>query len=470
MSPDNQTPAADDAAEVVIDEGHTDLAPAETTADFSDLTELREQMIAAQEAKEKAELPPPPLQTNPNGSLLSNVHNATLALTRQSALCLCYDEFLGKTLVQWRDDNKPRPMTDEDVTRTQIELQRMGMKSISSTATCDAMKLVSRENTRNCVADWLNGLEWDKTKRLSLLMQSGFGTPAERYYVRAGRNMLIAMVARALYPGCQVDEAIVLEGPQGSLKSSALRIIGAEFFAELTAHPNTKDFEQQLAGVWLGEFAELNALRRTEDISRLKQFITNRIDHLRLPYARAPVDLPRRVVLCGSTNESEWLHDPTGGRRFIPVEVGRINLEWLKSNREQLFAEAVHLYKAGRNWHRYPKEETLALQEARTPDDPWTPRVRDYLYGRAEVVDLSEVMTWVLSIPTERQTKANSTRLGVTLRKLGCVQQSRRRVDGVLRRPWIVPEAFASRPLKWQSPFAPPVLPSLNLDLTGGLV
>src|ERR1019366_3617763 len=106
-----------------------------------------------------------------------------------------------------------------------------------------------------------------------------------------------------------VDESLLLEGTQGTRKSSALRIIGGDHFAELTASPNSKDFEQQLQGVWLGEFAELNALRRTEDIARVKQFVTNRVDHFRMPYGRVVSDFPRRTVVCGSTNEECWLHD-----------------------------------------------------------------------------------------------------------------------------------------------------------------
>lgn len=177
---------------------------------------------------------------------------------------------------------------------------------------------------------------------------------------------------------------------------------------------------------------------------------------------------PDATIFVGSTNESEWLYDTTGGRRFIVIPVGRINLEWLTENREQLFAEAVALYRAGRKWHVYPKAEAIALQEARMPDDPWTPRVRDYLYGRSEISDLTELMTWVLNIPAERQSKPNATRLGITLRKLGCVQQTQRRVDGIRRRPWVVPDAFASQPLKWQLPTVPTFPPTdANRDLTG---
>jgi hypothetical protein len=395
---------------------------------------------------ETAEPTPLVLQSAGNGKPLSNVNNAITVLAQQATLKVVYDEFLCKVLVQWHEDTKPRPLNDEDIIRVQWELQRMGLVQMSADSAFGAIKFVAKRNTVNCVANYLNGVAWDGTRRLSELMSRGFGTAADRYHVRAGRNMLIAMVARALRPGCQVDTAVVLEGPQGSFKSSALRIIGGDYFAELTASPNSKDFEQQLQGVWLGEFAELNALRRAEDIARIKQFVTNRTDHFRLPYGRVVVDWPRRTVLCGSTNEDCWLHDPTGGRRFIPVGVGHIDLDWLRKNRDQLFAEAVALYKAGRKWWVYPHEETLARQEARTPEDPWTEKLRNYLCGRQEISDLSELLSYVLQIPLDRQSKAHQTRVGTLLRKLGCTQQNQRRVDGKRRRPWAVPAEFASQP------------------------
>ena len=409
----------------------------------------------------------PELQQSGRGQPLSNVFNAVIKLSTQKNLLVSYDEFSGKTFLRWPNDTAPRALIDEDFTRVQLELQRAGLQAATKATAIDAVRFVARENTFNAVRDYLNGLTWDKTRRLSLMMSRGFGTPSDRYHIRAGRNMLISMVARGLDPGCQVDEAIVLEGDQGLRKTSAFRIIGGPHFKELTAHPNSKDFEQQLQGAWLGEFAELNALRRPEDINRLKQFVTCREDHLRLPYDRVVSDLPRRTVLCGSTNEDSWLHDPTGGRRFIPVKVGAIDLAWLSTNRDQLFAEAVALYKAGRKWWVYPKAATLAEQEARAAEDPWTDAVRRYLCGRAEV-DASDILNHVLQIPTERQTKAHSTRAGITLKRLGCKAQAMRRGAGGRRsRPWVVPAEFAGQILTVLGPVQFTPIES-NFDLISG--
>jgi predicted P-loop ATPase len=385
------------------------------------------------------------LMTNKEGKPLSNAANAKRAIEQILYGKLTHDEFLDRVMVHWPEADAPRAWRDEDATRLQIQLQQIGMITMSATAVRDAVELIAKVNRSNVIADWLSTLQWDGNRRLSLLMSQGFGTPPTRHYLRSSRNMLIALVARAMQPSCQVDTAFVFEGPQGTFKSSALRIIGSEYFQELTADPNSKDFEQQLRGVWLGEFAELNAIRRTEDIARIKQFITNRVDHYRPSYGRTERDFPRRIVFCGTTNEKTWIHDQTGPRRFIPIEVGKINLQWLTDNREQLFAEAAAEYKAGRKWWIWPSIETQELQEDRQAADPWEERIRDYLRGRTEIADLTELLNFAIDIAVDRQTQAHLTRVGILLRKLGCVKQTRRRVNGLLRRPWTIPPEFSQQ-------------------------
>jgi hypothetical protein len=406
------------------------------------------------------------LMTNAKGNPLSNARNAVRAIGQLLNGGLTYDEFLGRVMIRWPDAPYARPWEDRDTTRLQIWLQDLGMVSMSAASAGTAAELVASKNTTNSVADWLNGLQWDGIRRVSLLLPRAFGTPTDRYNMRAGRNMFIALVARALQPGCQVDEALVFEGDQGTLKSSALRIIGGEFFKELTARPDSKDFEQQLRGVWLGEFSELAAIKRADDIERLKQFISNRVDHYRPSYGRAEIDLPRRVVFCGTTNKSDWNNDPTGARRFIPVEVMQVDLEWLRRNREQLFAEAVALYRADRKWWIYPLEETRSRQEARNVGDPWTGRVRQYLRGRSEVDDLSDLLEWAVGVPVHLQQHAQLTRIGTILRKLGCRQQKQRRVNGRRTRPWTVPAEWGTLPLTISGPRFP-CLQKTNYDLIG---
>lgn len=384
-----------------------------------------------------------------DGSIIPNALNGRRAmkiLEGRRFESLVYDEFSDRKLIQWPQE-EPRPWRDDDTVRFQMLMQGyVAMPRIARGTVEDVADYVARENPVNVVRDWLDSLSWDNTRRLSTMMPRGFGTSGDRYHTRTGRNWLISMVARAFKPGSQVDTVTVLEGPQGALKSSALRVLGGEWYKELTADMRSKDFQQQIRGVWLGEFAELATVRRAEDVNQLKQFITAISDHYRPSYGRNEVDYPRRVVFCGTTNERAYIHDSSGGRRFIPVTVGRIDLDWLNANREQLFAEAVALYKAGRKWWVWPADATREIQEARQFADPWEDRIAAFLQGRTEINSVSAMLEDALSISAGHQTQAQLIRAGNTLSKLGCKKQSRRRLNGRLITPWIVPAHFAAMP------------------------
>jgi predicted P-loop ATPase len=390
------------------------------------------------------------LQVNDRGKALSNAANVEKVLRAHNVLT--YDEFRDQVLIHWPNETR-RPWRDEDATRIQTWLQnRGGMVSTAKQSVIDVCDFIARDHRTNIITEWLLGLRWDGSRRLSTWLRYAFGVPADRYHIRVGRNMLIAMVARAMHPGCKVDESMVLEGAQGTRKTQALEIIGGEHFKELIARPGTKDFAQQLRGVWLGEFSELAAFKRPEDIEEIKQFLTCRVDHYRPSYGRVERDYPRRIVFCGSTNTDKWSHDSTGARRFNPVKVQNINLSWLRDNREQLFAEAVRLYQANRTWWTYPKLEAQEQRDARIVDDTWDYRVADFLKGRSSVFVI-DVLETALGVDVKDQSRAQSTRVGVLLRKLGC-EPERKRVDGE-RQPktfWHVPKEYGAQPLAMSGP------------------
>ncbi|MFI4971320.1 MAG: VapE domain-containing protein [Hyphomicrobiales bacterium] len=397
------------------------------------------------------------LQTSgENGKLVCNVYNAEI-MTRNlvaTSTSLVFDEFLSRKLVQWPTDTAPHAWQDVDTVKLQVELQRRGLQTLSTEAARNAAERIAHENPVNCVADWLTSLVWDGERRLTMFLPRAFRTPTDRYYLRSGRNWILSMVRRAYEPKCQVDTATVLEGPQGSLKSSALRILGTPWYAELVADPDSKDFEQQLRGIWLGEFPELQSLQRGS-IERLKQFITNREDRYRPSFGREEVAYPRRCVLVGTTNRTDWARDETGNRRFIPVECTHIDLAWLAANRDQLFAEGVAEYKRGRtHWH-WPKSTTLEKQAERAPSDLWSDPVernwrdavqREAATGR-EFVTVSDVLVTVLGIQPAAHTGVHHARMAHVLRGLGFESASQRRINGVRCRPWYAPAVPEKDPL-----------------------
>jgi predicted P-loop ATPase len=201
---------------------------------------------------------------------------------------------------------------------------------------------------------------------------------------------------RILSPGCKQDYMLILEGPQGALKSAACGIIAGTWFSDnLPELSSGKDVSQHLQGKWLIEIGELSALNKTETAT-LKAFVTRAIERYRPSYGRKEVHQPRQCVFVGSTNDLSYLKDPTGGRRFWPVKVGTIDLEALAADRDQLFAEAVHFYKSGAKWwpdKDFELEHIKPEQDARYDADVWEEKIVSFLEGRNRVTSTKSPRT-----------------------------------------------------------------------------
>ncbi len=339
------------------------------------------------------------------------------------------------------NDFQPRPWEDTDDTQLAIYFQSIGYLKASSAMANEVMRIVAKENRFHPVRDYLDGLRWDRGPRLMYLMQRGFGAKAGRasYLASVGRSWLIAAVARIYSPGCKVDTMPILEGPQGVLKSSGVRALCPDenWFSDTL--PNDlahKDAQQHLPGNWLVEMSEISQLRKAE-VETLKGFLTVQVDKFRPSYGRAEVSRPRQCVFVGTTNEDQYLTDVTGNRRFWPVMVGRVNLDWIKENRDQLWAEAREAYRAGEKWWLDGADAEAAVeeQESRTASDVWEVAIAHYVDGK-ERVTVPEILRSALdfeSVSDHGSREAN--RVIAVLKKLGWVCH-RSRVDGIVLRYW----------------------------------
>jgi putative DNA primase/helicase len=192
---------------------------------------------------------------------------------------------------------------------------------------------------------------------------------------------MISAIARAYRLGCKVDTAIVFEGEQGRLKSTAIKVLGKDWTTDELAHLGSKDAAMQLVGVWLVEMAELEGITAAK-VSTIKAFITRSTDRYRPPYGRRVEDFPRQCVFAGSVNENQYLRDATGRRRFWPVECKSIDIESLARDRDQLWAEARLRFDEGaRWWFSDPALDRRAAvrQRGRHREDPWEPVIAEYL-------------------------------------------------------------------------------------------
>lgn len=224
-----------------------------------------------------------------------------------------------------------------------------------------AVMMAAHDSRYNPVREGFEALEWDRVERLRHWMVDCLGAPDTEYTACVSRWFLMSMVARVYEPGCQMDYMLVLQGSQGARKSSVLQLLAGDFYGAGSFRVGDKDSLQALQGRLLFNFNELDALNRAESTA-IKGFITERTDRFRPPYAKDFQPFPRTCVLTGDTNQSEFLRDATGDRRFWVVHCAEIDVEKMREWRDQLMAEAVHFYKAGER--RYPtKEEEKTLFE-----------------------------------------------------------------------------------------------------------
>lgn len=243
-----------------------------------------------------------------------------------------------------------------------------------------AVQTAAKRQSYDPMQEWLTGLTWDGTARVeSWLAAVGCeDTPLNRVI---GKKWLVSLVARALKPGCKVDTVLVLEGEQGEKKSTLFRVLagGAEYFTD--AHVGMdKDGMMLVHGRWLVELAELASFKRAER-EVVKAFIAAQENSYRPPYARNVVTQPRHFLLVGSTNDDQYLTDPSGARRYWPVKVTRkLDVKWVELHREQLFAEAVALLNTGEEWwfDEMPKELAEA-HEARFQADAFEDKVAEFV-------------------------------------------------------------------------------------------
>lgn len=273
------------------------------------------------------------------------------------------------------------------------------------------------------VREWLGGLEWDGRHRLKLWLSEYLNVPASVYSILVGRYFLLGMIARVFDPGCIMRHVLVLEGTQWRGKSTALRMLAQPWFAETPFVVGDKDALLALQGVWLYEIAELDAFSRAE-FRAVKAFISNRTDRFRAPYTREVGDFDRQTVFAGTTNQSIWGRDPTGGTRFWPVTAPEARINELAADRDQLFAEAMRLYRWG--MRRVPPRAIDARyfvpeQQARDQVDPWTEPVYEYLCKLPTHDEYDERL---------RKSVMRPARITVTAVLTDCLKFELSRIDG----------------------------------------
>jgi hypothetical protein len=380
-----------------------------------------ERQIASARAKVKPGSGNQEFESDSSGRTLRNQRNIRLALFKLGVQ-VSHDTFADRLLIQGPDGAPRRHMGDADLQRLYLLVDERFRFHPTQQFFWMVVEDEARQHSFHPVRDYLDGLEWDGEHRIDRWLVTYAGAEDTPYTRAVGRLLLVAAVRRVRKPGSKFDEMLVLESPQGQQKSSALRILAVEedwFSDDLPLGADGKKAIETLAGRWIVEAAELCGIRKGE-VESLKAFLSRTTDRARLAYGRLPTEVPRQCVIIGTTNSDQYLRDGTGNRRFWPVRVGRFNIEALRRDRDQLWAEAAVAEATGESIRLDPSLYAAAgeQQEQRKVDDPWVELIERLLAERKGKL-LAEDVWKIVDLPTGQRAQHHNQRIGESMRELG---------------------------------------------------
>jgi hypothetical protein len=391
------------------------------------------------------------LQRTDKGKIIPLLSAATTAFRLAPAWhgVLAFNEFAQKPEAlkppPWAD-GKVGPWGDQEDRKATEWLERQGIR-LSITTVGKAALTVAEEHMFHPVREYLDGLRWDGVPRLDLWVHRYLGVKVDPddqtqmaklsdFQRAAGVCWMISAIARIYKPGVKVDHVLILKGPQGTLKSTVFAVLGGPYFSDDIADLGSgKDASMGAAGAWIIELAELAAMTKPE-VEKVKSFLSRSTDRFRPPYGHYIEEHPRSCVFGGSVNAEHFLRDDTGNRRFWPIECGDIDIEALREDRDQLWAEARVRFERGEKWwFETPALVTTAIeeQEEAYAPHPWEAAVKSHLdglivaHGAKAEVTTADVLTGPLHKEIDKWTRRDEIDVGSILARLKWVKH----------RPWV---------------------------------
>jgi predicted P-loop ATPase len=396
------------------------------------------------------------LAIDENGKPYSSAANLRIAMLKLG-VCIRYNQFSDRRVITGLDDFGPF-LDDDAVNRLWLFMNerfslQFGMEFFYRVIT-DA----ARRNAFHPVRDRLNQLQskWDGVKRLDKWLSTYAGAESSPYTDAVGALVLIAAVRRIRQPGCKFDEMLILESPQGKLKSMGLQALALEpdwFTDDFPLHLEGKQLIEAIQGRWIIEAGELQGMSKA-DIEHLKATLARQVDRARMSYGRLAIDWARQCIIIGTTNSRSYLKDLTGNRRYWPAAIEQFDVEKLKDDRDQLWAEAAVREAKGESIRLNPSLWGAAGEEQskRTVDDPFYETLAKKLDGVDRGKITKDLIWEALGYPdvkdrttflSQRMTEAMA-RLGWSVPKNRTINHNNQKVAGFTKGPTPWPDTTAN--------------------------
>lgn len=367
------------------------------------------------------------------GKLLPTLKNAVILLQKEVnmqgmfALNLFTEQLEVRGTVPWDNKriNKFREINDREIEHIRFYFANTFGVEFASLNLWKAVDLVAANNHYHPVQDHVNAMKWDGVPRIDNWLMTYCGVEGSRLHSEMGRLFMLGMVGRVLSPGCKFDYVLVLEGPQGIGKSTACSILGGPWFGDAPIDPKDKDSIPYIHSHWVIELSEMLTTKRS-DIDRMKSFVSCQVDDVRLPYARSRTKYPRQCVFVGTVNpdDSGYLSDITGNRRYWCVTCSKFDLAGLKRDRDQLIAEAVSIWKTRKPelfLERELEKESWDAAALRMSIDPWQNMLELFLKTHPELtrVTTAEMFRDALGGQVLQMHTGHQRRIAACLKQLG---------------------------------------------------
>jgi predicted P-loop ATPase len=385
-----------------------------------------------------------------HGNPAASLANAVIAIKALGVGCRL-DLFHHVILVGYRGDvaeikNLVGEVSDDTIGAIRSLINNHFRLDVGDANALAAVREIARNHAFDPVLDYLAEVQgrWDGVKRIDTWLEKYCCAPDTPFTRAVGRMHLVASVRRPRQPGCKYDHILVTEAPEGKNKSTAIRVLaGKENFSDQTIlGVDDKMAQELMTGVWLYEIADLTDITKA-DVNKVKAFASRDTDRARPAYGRCVEKRPRRNTMWGTTNDQQYMKSQTGNRRFLPVPVGRIDIEALTRDRDQLWGEAAVAEAASEAivldeslWATAAEE-----QEKRRTVDPWEdiladipddvevkpargeegPEYKQIVYRgvEAERVATADLLTYVLKVPAGQQHEGHGRRLALIMERLG---------------------------------------------------
>ena len=298
---------------------------------------------------------------------------------------------------------------------------------------------LAKRNSYSPVKEYFDSLPPGDVSILDDLAERHLGTsdPLQQTLLK---RTLIAAIARTYDPGCKHDTICILQGNQGAKKSTFWEVLaGKKYFTDDLMSGSAKDEILKISQYLIIEFSEFETTYHKKTVSALKAFLTRKADSIRKPYGVDVEDVPRPSIFVGSTNQDEFLYDPTGERRYwvIQTPLKKINLKALELERDAIWAAAKTAYLNGEQWWLTPEEDQLLdiANQRFAAVDSWQEVIEPYLRGCSEIT-VGQILTHCLKIEVAKHDRASQMRVADILKRLGWGKGKRKKVAGKTTNLW----------------------------------